>query len=81
MLWHSVYNITVLIRSVNSHLMEQRTLNNVKRDNVIRLFTAVSYEYSYLNRAFVTAKPFQPSLMFVGKPEPAQVKQLSDVPL
>jgi hypothetical protein len=30
--------------------------------NVIKLFTAVSYNFS-----FVPGKPFQPSLMFAGK--------------
>ncbi len=35
--------------------------------NVIKLFTAVSYEFSLLARVFVPGKPFQPSLMFAGK--------------
>ncbi len=35
--------------------------------NVIKLFTAVSYDFSYQARAFVPGKPFQPSLMFAGK--------------
>ena len=30
--------------------------------NVIRLFTAVSYDFSWLARVFVPGKPFQPSL-------------------
>ncbi len=35
--------------------------------NVIKRFTAVRYDFSYLARAFVPGKPFQPSLTFVGK--------------
>jgi hypothetical protein len=35
--------------------------------NVIKLFTAVSYEFSKQARAFVHGKPFHPSLMFAGK--------------
>jgi hypothetical protein len=35
--------------------------------NVIKLFTVVSYDFLYYVRAFVHGKPFQPSLMFVGK--------------
>ncbi len=35
--------------------------------NVIKLFTAVSYAFSELARAFAPGKPFQPSLMFVGE--------------
>jgi hypothetical protein len=35
--------------------------------NVIKLFTAVSYTFSLLVRAYFTGKPFQPSLMFAGK--------------
>ncbi len=34
---------------------------------VIKLFTAVSYNFSIYARAFITNKPFQPSLMFAGK--------------
>ncbi len=33
--------------------------------NVIKLFTALSYDFSLKARAFVPGKPFQPSLMFV----------------
>jgi hypothetical protein len=33
--------------------------------NVINLFTAVSYDFSYKARAFVPGKFFKPSLMFV----------------
>ena len=32
--------------------------------NVIKLFTAVSYDFLYLARAFVPGKLSQPSLMF-----------------
>ncbi len=35
--------------------------------NVTKLFMAVSYKFSYEARGFVPGKPFQPSLMFVGK--------------
>ena len=35
--------------------------------NVIKLFTAVIYKFSYSVRVFVPGKIFQPSLMFVGK--------------
>ncbi len=35
--------------------------------NVIKLFTAESYEFSVIARAFFSGKPFQPSLMFAGK--------------
>jgi hypothetical protein len=37
--------------------------------NVVRLFTSVIYECSYLARVFVPGKPFQPFLFvgFVGK--------------
>jgi hypothetical protein len=35
--------------------------------NVIKLFTAVIYEFSSSARVFVFDKSFQPSLMFVGK--------------
>jgi hypothetical protein len=34
--------------------------------NVIKLFTTVSYDFSYATE-FVPGKPFQPSLMFVGR--------------
>jgi hypothetical protein len=37
------------------------------RTSVIKLFTAVSYDFSKKVGAFVPAKPFQPSLMFSGK--------------
>jgi hypothetical protein len=35
--------------------------------NVIKRFTAVSYDISLQARAFVPGKPFQPSLMFASK--------------
>ncbi len=35
--------------------------------NVIKLFRALSCEFLQYTRAFVPGKPFQPSLMFVGK--------------
>jgi hypothetical protein len=35
--------------------------------NVIKIFTAVSYDFSLKARAFVPGKPFQTSLIFVGK--------------
>jgi hypothetical protein len=35
--------------------------------NVMKLFTDVSYDFSKLAGAFVAGKPFQPSLMFVGR--------------
>ncbi len=35
--------------------------------NVIKLFTAVSYAFSWQARAFVPDKSIQPSQMFVGK--------------
>jgi hypothetical protein len=34
--------------------------------NVIKLFTAISYEFLYQARAFVPGKLFQSSLMFAG---------------
>jgi hypothetical protein len=34
--------------------------------NVIKLFTDVSYDFIIIS-AFVPGKPYQPSLMFVGK--------------
>jgi len=35
--------------------------------SVIKLFTAVSYEFSYLARVHVPGKPFQPGLILVSK--------------
>ncbi len=35
--------------------------------NVTKLFMAVSYDFSYIDRAFIPGEPFQPSLMFHGK--------------
>ncbi len=35
--------------------------------NVIKLFTVVSYDFSQLATVFVLGKPFQLSLVFVGK--------------
>jgi hypothetical protein len=35
--------------------------------NVIKLFAAVSYDFSLKARGFVPGKPFQPSLIFVVK--------------
>ncbi len=35
--------------------------------NFIKLFTAVSYGFLWKDRAFVSGKPFKPSLMFAGK--------------
>ncbi len=35
--------------------------------NVIKLFTAVSYDFLKYARAFVLGKPFQPSVTFAGK--------------
>jgi len=37
------------------------------RANVIKLFTLVSYECSFLARVFILGKPLKPSVMFVGK--------------
>jgi hypothetical protein len=37
--------------------------------NVMKLLTAVSYEFLYYAGAFVPGKPFQPSQMFAGKAE------------
>ncbi len=34
--------------------------------NLIKLFTAVIYEFSQSARVFVLGKPFQPSLMLVS---------------
>jgi hypothetical protein len=36
-------------------------------DNVIKLFTVVSYDFSQYVKAFVPGKFFQPSPMFEGK--------------
>jgi hypothetical protein len=41
--------------------------NIESRDNVIKLFWALSYEFSEYAKLFVTGKPFKPSLLFVGK--------------
>jgi hypothetical protein len=47
---------------------QQRRVDQVQSGaNVIKLFTSVSYDFSLYIRAFVPGKPFQPSLMFVGK--------------
>ncbi len=35
--------------------------------NLIKLFAYAIYKFSYKARVFVLAKPFQPSLMFVGR--------------
>ncbi len=35
--------------------------------NFIKLFTAVSYEFSQLARVFAPGKPFQLSLLFLGE--------------
>ncbi len=35
--------------------------------NVIKLFMAVSYDFSKYVNAFVPGKPFQPTLIFSGK--------------
>ncbi len=35
--------------------------------NVIKLFTAISYDFLKLATAFVPGNPFQSSLIFVGK--------------
>jgi hypothetical protein len=35
--------------------------------NVINFFTVVSYEFLLKGRVFSRGKPFQPSLLFVGK--------------
>ena len=37
------------------------------RNNVIKLFLAVIYEFSQYDRVFVSGTPFQPSLMFAAK--------------
>jgi hypothetical protein len=48
---------------------------------MIKLITIVIYEYLYLAGVFVTSRPFQPSLIFVNKLDPTQVKHFSGVPL
>jgi hypothetical protein len=44
---------------------EEKSLTPVA--NVIKLFMAVSYDFSLEALAFVPDKPFQPNLMFAGK--------------
>ncbi len=50
---------------------DRSTFNTTKNiptgADVKKLFTAVSYAFSYEARAFIPGKPFQPSLMFAGK--------------
>jgi hypothetical protein len=64
-----------LVRKKHSSLLQ--TFENYGRKkfhnmapvaNIIKLFRAVSYAFSLQARAFVPGKPFQPSLMYVGKP-------------
>ncbi len=45
--------------------------------DVIKLFMSVIYKFLYQARAFVPDKPFQPSLMFVGK---ARILTKSEAP-
>jgi hypothetical protein len=42
----------------------------------IKLFTAVIYRFSLKARVFVPGKPFQPSLMFVGKAKARVTRRL-----
>ncbi len=35
--------------------------------NAIKLFTHITYKFSKQARAFVSGKPFQSSLIFIGK--------------
>jgi hypothetical protein len=56
---------------VNIHIAEHygcKFLELLPVANVIKLFMAVSYEFSLKKtRAFVSGNPFQPRLMFGGK--------------
>jgi hypothetical protein len=52
----------------NPHLLDHS--NKIYRTgaNVIKLFTAVSYNFSQLAEVFVPGKPFHPSVMFCVRP-------------
>jgi hypothetical protein len=54
------YFAPMLIADVKSH-------SSAPWANVIKLLTAVSYQFSLQARAFVPFKPFQSSQMLVGK--------------
>jgi hypothetical protein len=49
--------------------------------HVIKLFTAVIYEFSLYARVFAPGKPFEPCLMFVGKTSSPRVEHLKGVSL
>jgi hypothetical protein len=51
----------------NESARKKNQSNQSPGANVIKLFTAVSYDFSLKARAFIPGKPFQPSLMFAGK--------------
>ncbi len=46
---------------------EFESLNTAPGANVIRIFTTGTYKFLKQAKAFVPAKPFQPSLMIVGE--------------
>ncbi len=47
--------------------------------NVIKLYTAISYEFLYYARVFAHGKPSQPALLV--NEEPFLLKNLSNAPL
>jgi hypothetical protein len=54
-----------LILKTNLNWKEDENLSS--RAYTIKLFTAVIYGFSLKATVFVSGKPFQPSLMFVGE--------------
>ncbi len=46
--------------------------------NVIKIFTAMSYEFLLESKMFASSKPFQPSLLFVGKARSPPLSGASD---
>ncbi len=59
--------IDVIVYYCYSFLLEKGKLADGHRPQVLKLFTAVIYEFLLQVRVYVPGKPFQRSLMFEGK--------------
>ncbi len=66
-LWAYCHKLWLRLRRKWCKLHQKCFMKLTLGANVINLFTAVSYKFLYLARAFVPGKLFQLSLMFVGK--------------
>jgi hypothetical protein len=63
----TTFNRTLVLCCVFMLSVVITTVSMLSVNNVLKLFTSLIYKCLYQARVFVSAKPLQPGLMFMGK--------------